>query len=68
MRKGETERDTQVLRLRVRRNYCWDEKIEKGEKNPCLCHVSWHDMTCHARTGRGTTDKTHGLRWARVVV
>lgn len=27
------------------KNYCWDEKIEKGEKTPRLCHVSWHAMS-----------------------
>ena len=51
MRKGETERDSQVLRLRVRRNYSWDEKIEKGEKNPHFCHVLWHAMPCQDREG-----------------
>lgn len=66
MRRGEPERDSQTLRLRVRRYYCWDEKTEKGEKNPHLCRVCWH-----ARTGQDRErhpDKTHGLLWAWVAV
>ena len=71
MRRGEPERASQTLRLRVRRNYCWDEKSETGEKNPAsavFAGMPGYDRTGQDRTERDTTDKTHGLLWARVAL
>lgn len=62
--EGQNKRGSQVLRLRVRRNYCWDEKIAWRENSRL---AMFRGMPCHDRMGRGTTDTTHGLRWARVV-
>ena len=68
MRRGEPQRDSQTLRLRVRRNYCWDEKTEKGEKNPRLCRVGWHAAIGEAGEGhrrqnaRAPLGSGHGVR------
>ena len=58
MRRGEPQRDSQTLRLRVRRNYCWDEKTEKGEKKPRLCRVGWHATIGEAGEGHRRQKRT----------
>ena len=50
MRRGEPERASQTLRLRVRRNYCWDEKSKTGEKNPASAMFA--GMPGYDRTGQ----------------